>query len=626
LLSLIQRQRKYLCLDSQMEVEKYCLEVQMATVQSKVDKREPKFGSDLIVDLMKGFDIEYAALIPGSTFRGIHDSIVNYGGNHRPQVIFCCHEEISVAIAHGYAKAKGRPMVAIVHNIVGLQHASMAIYNAWCDRIPVIVLGGTGPIDTTRRRPWIDWIHTAMVQGTQIRDYVKWDDQPYSIKSVPMSFIRAYRIATTEPKAPVYICYDADLQEDPIREKIEIPDLSRFSPSAPVQANSETLRQAAQLLVDAQSPLIIAENLGRYHKTVDSLIELAELLAIPVIDKAGNRKANGFNFPNTHPLDVTGGGREYLQKADVILALDVTDLYGSLTALNRTTRVSEYVTNPSVKIIQISMNDMLFRSWAGDCQCLQAVDVPITAETSIAVPELTCLCRQMLGSDEKRKRHIEARFSPIKESHNSLRVKWLGEAQATATKKEVSMAFLALELWEVIKKEDWVLVNGDANLWARKLWDWTHPYQYLGTSGGGGVGYGMGASVGAALAHLGTEKLCVDIQDDGDLLMTPSALWTAVHHKIPLLIVMNNNQSFYNSENHQIEIAKFRERSVENAGIGTHLDHPPINFAKMAECFGVYGEGPIQRPEDLRPALQRALKVVKEKRLPALVDVILEAR
>jgi len=441
-----------------------------------------------------------------------------------------------------------------------------------------------------------------------------------------MSFIRGYRIATTEPKAPVYICYDADLQEDPIQEKIEIPDVSRFSPPAPVQANPEALRLAAQLLVEAQSPLIIAENLGRYHKTVDSLIELAELLAIPVVDKLGNRKANGFNFPNTHPLDIAGGEQEYLQKADIILSFDVTDLYGSLTTLNRTTRVSEYVTNPSVKIIQISMNEMLVRSWAGDCQCLQAVDVPITAETSVAVPELTQLCRQMLGGDGKRKRLIDARFSAIKERHNSLRTKWLGEAQSTATRKEISTAFLALELWEVIKKEDWVLVNGSANLWTRKLWDWTRPYQYLGQNGGGGVGYGMSASIGAALAHLGTGKICIDIQDDGDLLMTPSALWTAAHHKIPLLIVMYNNQSFYNSEKHQIDIAKFRERPMENAGIGTHLDNPPINFAKMAECYGVYGEGPIQRPEDLRPALQRALKVVKEKGLPALVDVISEPR
>ncbi len=593
----------------------------MAKAPKRVEKKQPEYGSDVIVDLMKAFDIEYTAFNPGATFRGIHDSIVNYGGNYRPEVIFCFHEEISVALAHGYAKARGKPMVAITHNIVGLQHASMAIFNAWCDRVPVIVLGATGPMNTTRRRPRIDWIHTALVQGTQVRDYVKWDDQPFSLDSVPESFIRGYRIATTEPTAPIYINYDADLQEDALKEAIEIPDVTRFSPPAPMQANPEALRRAAQLLVEAKAPLIIADRLGRNPKTVASLVELAELLAIPVMDKGGR-----FNFPNTHPLDITGGVRELLQKADVVLALDVMDLYGALTEVNRMTRVSEYITSPSVKIVHISMNDMLVRSWAADYQVLQAVDVPISADTSVAVPELTQLCRQMMSGDWKRKGTIEARFNAVKERHDGLRAKWLLEARARAGRKEISTAFLAYELGEVIKKEDWVLVNGNSNGWERKLWDWTEPNQYLGGSGGAGVGYGMSAAIGAALAHLGSGKLCVDIQADGDLLMTASSLWTAAHHKIPLLIVMHNNQSFYNSEEHGIQIAKFRRRPVENAGIGTHVDDPSVNFAKMAESFGVHAEGPIEGPADLRPALRRALKVVKEKKLPALVDVVAEPR
>jgi len=234
----------------------------VAKAQSRAEKKQPGYGSDVVVDLMKAFDIEYAAFNPGATFRGIHDSIVNYGGNYKPEVIFCCHEEISVALAHGYAKAKGKPMIAIVHNIVGLQHASMAIFNAWCDRVPIIVLGGTGPMDTTRRRPRIDWIHTALVQGNQVRDYVKWDDQPYNLACVPESFIRGYRIATTEPMAPIYINYDADIQEDAVTTPIEMPDISRFAPPAPMQANPEALRQAAELLVNAKSPLIIADYLG----------------------------------------------------------------------------------------------------------------------------------------------------------------------------------------------------------------------------------------------------------------------------------------------------------------------------------------------------------------------------
>ena len=593
----------------------------MAKAESRIEKKQPQFGSDVVIDLMKTFDVEYAAFNPGATFRGIHDSIVNYGGNYKPEVIFCHHEEISVAVAHGYAKAKGKPMIAIVHNMVGLQHASMAIFNAYIDRVPILVLGGTGPMNTKRRRPRIDWIHTALVQGNQVRDYVKWDDQPYSLADVPDSFIRGYRIATTEPMAPIYINYDADIQEDSITTPVDIPDISRYAPPAPMQANPEALRQAARVLVNAQSPLIIADTLGRNPKTVLALIELAQLLAIPVVDKGAR-----FNFPTNHPLDVTDGARDRLQKADVILALDVADLYGSLTTVSKQTRACEYVTSPGVKLISISMNDMLVHSWAGDYQALQAIDLPMCADTSVAVPELTRLCRELLGNDAKKEAAVEARAKELGEKHKSRRAKWLADAQAKASQKEISTAYLAYELGEVIKREDWVLVNGTSNGWARRLWDFTKPNQYLGASGGAGVGYGMSAAIGAALALKDTGKLAVDIQSDGDLLMTSSSLWTAAKHRIPLLVVMHNNQSFYNSEEHGIEVAKFRKRPVENAGIGTHVDDPAVDYAKMAQSFGVNGEGPIQRTADIRPALERGLKYVKEKKLPYLVDVISEPR
>lgn len=587
---------------------------------SRVEKKQAEYGSDVVVDMLKAFDIEYTAFNPGASFRGIHDSIVNYGGNFRPEVIFCCHEEISVALAHGYAKAKGKPMAAIAHDVVGLQHAAMGIFNAWCDRVPVIVLGGTGPMDATLRRPWIDWIHTALVQGNQVRDYVKWDDQPATLESIPESFIRGYRLAVTEPTAPVYINYDAGLQEMAMNKQIEIPDITRFAPPARLQGEPEALRQAAKLLVDAKSPLIIADFLGRNPRAVAALAELADLLAIPVIDK-GNRH----NIANTNPLDVTNVADDFLKKADVVLGLDVQDLYGSLTRVNRTTRVMDYVIPATAKIIHISLNEMLVHSWATDVQPLQPVDVPISADTSVALPELTRLCRELLRGD-KRKTAAEARYQQVKQIHDSARARWQEEGRAGSTRQDISTAYLAYELGEAIKKEDWVLANGSANGWARKLWSWTEPGQYLGRSGGAGVGYGMSAAIGVALAHKDSGKLCVDIQADGDLLMTSSALWTAAHHKIPLLIVMHNNQSFYNSEEHAIKLAEFRKRPVENAGIGTHVSDPLVDYKKMAETYGVYGEGPITKAADLGPALQRALKVVKEKKLPALVDVVSEVR
>src|SRR5258705_13940315 len=200
-----------------------------------------RYGSDLVVDLLKILGIEYVALNPGSSFRGIHDSLVNYesGRTPNPEMILCCHEEIAVAVPHGYAKATGKIMPAIVHNVVGLQHASMAIYNAWCDHTPVMVMGGTGPMNSAKRRPWIDWIHTAQLQGNLVRDFVKWDDQPHAVGDVPESLLRACRTALTSPGGPVYVCFDADVQEGAVQNVPPLPPIGRYRPAPPVPAPAE---------------------------------------------------------------------------------------------------------------------------------------------------------------------------------------------------------------------------------------------------------------------------------------------------------------------------------------------------------------------------------------------------
>jgi thiamine pyrophosphate-dependent acetolactate synthase large subunit-like protein len=304
----------------------------------------------------------------------------------------------------------------------------------------------------------------------------------------------------------------------------------------------------------------------------------------------------------------------------------VLDLYGALVKINRTTRVTEYVTKPSTQIIHITMNDMLIKSWAHDYHALQAIDVPISADTSLALPALLSLCRRMMKKTDAKKKAIQSRFGKIKAHHEKLRKRWSAQADLYSDAGKIPTAFLAREIGEVLKKEDWVLANGSARGWARRLWNWSKPYQFLGDSGGAGLGYGLSAAIGAALAYRGSDKVCVDIQADGDMLMTASALYTAAHHNIPLLVVMHNNQSYYNSEEHGVNLAKFRSRPIDKAGIGTRVDNPPVDFKKVAEGFGVYAEGPIQRAEDLRPALQKALAVVKKQKKPALVDVICTPR
>jgi thiamine pyrophosphate-dependent acetolactate synthase large subunit-like protein len=563
--------------------------------------------------------IPYAACNPGASFRGLHDSIVNYGGNRLPELIECCHEEISVAIAHGYAKATGTPMAALLHNIVGLQHASMAIFNAWCDRAPVLALGATGPMDATQRRPWIDWIHTALVQGTLVRDYVKWDDQPHALAGVPESFLRAHRIAVTDPQGPVYVCYDAGIQEDIVRAPVVLPEPQRYAPPAPPQAHPAALERAAELLVQARSPVLIADLTGRHPAAVQSMMQLAELLAMPVIDRGGR-----FNFPNTHGLDCTDSADPVLAEADVVCALDVLDLFGALGRVDKATRMYTSAVGSQTQIIHITMGDFLIRSWAADYERLPTVDLPIAADTSVALPTLIALCQDRLRSTDPAPR--ERRAAELRIRHQARRQQWRQEAQAARQQHPIAVSTAVADVWEVIKQEDWVLVNNAVGAWTRRLWDWERPGSSLGGSGGAGLGYGMGAALGGVLAHRDSGKVCINLQADGDLLFTPSALWTAAHHQLPLLVVMFNNRSYYNSEEHAIEVARVRERPVANAGIGTRLDSPPVNFAGLARAYGLYGEGPIETPDAIRPAIERALRVVKDEGTLALVDIVMQPR
>lgn len=581
--------------------------------------RRPQYGSDMMIDLLHLCGIEYAACNPGATFRGLHDSLVNYGGNRMPEMIECCHEEISVAIAHGYAKATGKPMAALIHNIVGLQHASMAIFNAWCDRVPLLAIGATGPMDTTIRRPWIDWIHTALVQGNLVRDYVKWDDQPHSLASVPESFLRAYRIALTEPQGPVYLCYDAGLQEDRLASPVPLPDPQRYAPPASPQAHPAALEQVAERLLQAQHPVIIVDLLGRHPQAISSLLALAELLAIPIIDRGGR-----FNLPNTHPCDQTDSAAEILGQADVVLALDVLDLFGALGRVDKATRLFQSAVSEHTTIIHITMGDLFVRSWAADYERLPAVDLPIAADTSVALPTLVELCRERLRPEAAER--YAARLAELRSRQQQHRQQWQHMAQRAVGQHPIAVASAVQAIWEVLRYEDWVLVNNSVGAWTRRLWEWPASGCYLGTSGGAGLGYGMGAALGGALAHRHSGKVCVNLQADGDMLFTPSALWTAAHHRLPMLVIMFNNRTYYNSEEHAIEVARVRERPVENAGIGTRLDDPPVNFAQLAQSFGLYGDGPIETVEAIRPAITRALRVVKEEGRLALVDIVMQPR
>lgn len=580
------------------------------------NKAVPEYGSDYIVDLLKALGTEYVSFNPGSTFRGIHDSLVNYGGNRLPEVIECNHEEIAVALAHGYVKAAGKPMVAIVHDLVGLQHATMAIYNAWCDRAPVIVMGGTTR-DASKRRAWIDWIHTALSPGNLVRDYVKWDDEPASIESVPDSILRAWKIALTEPTGPVYLCIDAQIQENKMTQRLALPDVGHYLPPSKAYSDPDKIEELAGWLMDAGSPVIMADHAVKSKEDMQTLVELAELLAIPVVDKGGR-----LNFPNNY-LNFSGASGDVVAQADLLLALEVSDLAGSLQKVDIQKRTSTSLIKMGARVVHIGMGDYLTRGWSSDYQKLAGLDMAISANAGAALNQLLFSCRSLLKkSGGGKQKEIEERKKFWQKRHSSLHQEWKEEALKQRQCQPVHLASLAEATREVVEKEDWVLVNGNFGGWANRLWDFTRAGQYLGQSGGAGLGYGMPASVGAALAHRGSGKLCIDLQADGDFLFCSQALWTAAHHQIPLLVIMNNNRSYLNSENHSLSMARERNRASENRWIGTTIEKPFVDFKALAGSFGVYAEGPVENLADFQPALKRAIKVIKDKGQPALIDVV----
>jgi thiamine pyrophosphate-dependent acetolactate synthase large subunit-like protein len=577
-------------------------------------KVKSKYGSDLIVDLLKNLNLDYIAFNPGVSFRGLHESLVNYGGNEKPEIICCLHENIAVSLAQGYAKVAMKPMAVAIHNLVGLLNGSQSIFIDFADQTPVLILGGGGPMAVEHRDPE-DWHHIALIQGNAVRDFVKWDDQPASIESIAGSIYRAYGLANSEPKGPVYVCLDAGLQEKAIDSDFPVPDYTEYAvPSSP-QADHTALKETAELLVNAKQPVIMADYMGRNPEAVSSLIELAEFLAAAVID-AGSR----FNFPNTHPLDVTGLKSEFLKEADVILGLDMHNFYSALTKFDLSTGKRNNLYPENTKIIHIGLNEYYLRSWSPHTGDLQRTQLAIMGETSLALPSLLAICKQKMAEQSPGDR--EKRYAIIAEKHKRFRKECRQAISKANDEKSISLPLLASELWEVVKKENWVLVNRHMKGWARRLWDWDSPHQWIGAQGGGTVGYGVAHSLGAALAHKGSGRLCIDLQPDGDFLYTPNALWTAAHHRIPLLIVMLNNRRYNTTYEIQEQLSQQRVRSTATAGIATKLDDPPIDFAALARSFGLYAEGPVASPDEIRPALERAVRYVKEHACCALVDIV----
>jgi benzoylformate decarboxylase/acetolactate synthase-1/2/3 large subunit len=571
-----------------------------------------RYGSDVIVDLLRGQGIRHVALNPGASFRGLHDSLVF--GAEAPEMILVPHEKLAVNVAHGYAKASGRPMAAILHDTVGLLHGALGVFHAALDRAPVLVLGGAGPMDTARRRPWIDWIHTSSNQGDVVRPYTKWDDQPASIEAWPEAFARARAIALTEPAGPVYLALDADLQERPLVAEVAPVDWSKAGPGAPIGPDPTALEQAADFLVAADRPVLVAAFAGRDPRAFEWIPELAELVGAAVVDTNDR-----LNAPTTHPLNLTGV--DVVGEADLVVLLDHKDISRTLLTADPPAREARGRLAADCRVVDIGFNELQVRSWIHDAGPALPIDLRVTADTSVALPLLIELVRDRVAREPNTRRDARAaRRDELARRHAERRSAWRVEADRRADERPIPPSRLATEVGRILEGRDWVLTAGTADDWATRLWDFDRPGRHPGRSLG--TATQIGISLGVALAHRGSGRLVVDLQPDGDLLFDGAAPWIAAAHGLPLLVVMVNNRAYYNDFAHQIRMAELRGHDPSRAGLGVAIDSPPPDFATLARAFDWWAEGPVEEPGALGGVLERAARVVLEEGRPALVDVV----
>jgi acetolactate synthase-1/2/3 large subunit len=573
-------------------------------------------GGDFMTDVLNSLGIEYLAINCASSYRGLHEAVINHGGN-KPEIITCVHEDIAVHLAQGYAKIEGKPIAMACHGVVGLQHATMAMYNAWCDRVPVLVMGGN-IMEADKRGPGAEWAHSAVDIGEIVREFTKWDDQPASLQHFAESAVRAYKIATTPPMGPVFLALDAELQENPIRdpEGLRIPKLA---PVIPPQGDSGAIAEAARMLVEAQNPVIICDRLARTPAGIANLVEIAETLQCGVIDNVGR-----MNFPSRHPLNQSFR-RGLIGQADIILAIEMNDLWGTVNAFSdRIMRRSRPATKPGAKIITLGVRDLYLKSNYQDFGRWQDVDLDIAGDGEASLPALTEAVKRLI--DEGRKAAYDARGKKLAGAHLAMVEQSKTDATIGWDSSPITTARMCAEVYAQIKDEDWSVVGTTIRLtWPHRLWDFKRPYQWNGVSGGGGVGYNLPASLGAALANKKHSRFTLAFGGDGDFMFNPGALWTAAHHKIPMLYIVHNNRAYHQEYMYLTAMAARHGRGVDKMDIGTTIKDPNIDYATVARGMGVYGEGPITDPKDLAPALARAIAVVKTGET-AVVDVVTDPR
>lgn len=586
-------------------------------VNLPANRPEPQYVSDLMAELLSKMDFGHVFLLPGASYRGLHDSLVNHNRNYNPQIVLATSELSAASMAHGYAKATGKPALCILHDLVGLMNGSMGLYNAYCDRAPVVFLGGSGPLDPDQRR-FIEWNHSASTQADIIKDWVKWTDEPPTGNATLKSIMRGKQIAATAPAGPVYISIDTHVQELPIDETIEDadPSLPRYQAPPPMAANEDALQQAAEMIVNAEFPVLVGGRFGMFEAVRQPLIELLDITGA-----GGLNDRAIYCWPSDHPQNLSGD-KDAIREADVIVCLDAIDINNIMGtyAIRRRSDVLEARDKPPPKVIDMSLNAIDNNSWTAFGGPTPPVDLQLVCEPQHGLDQLLAALRKTLERDDSSHARIEARKKILADRHTKLRAAQTAKARENWDASPIKVERMIHEVYQAVKDKPWTLTAANHRSFNEVVWSFPGAGAFLGSDGGGGVGYNTSAAIGAAFALREKGRFCVSIGGDGDYLMAPASIWSAVHYGIPMLHVINNNSTWGNDEVHQIEVAHNRERPKENAWIGQAMRDPIINFADVARGFGAWAEGPAETPDQLADMLSRAVTEVEKGRV-AVIDV-----
>jgi thiamine pyrophosphate-dependent acetolactate synthase large subunit-like protein len=569
-------------------------------------------GSDLMVQTVRDLGIEYAAANPGSSFEGLQESFINYGNppNRMPEWITALHEESAVTMAHGYAKAEGKPMLALLHGTIGIQHAAMSIYQAYYDRVPVLMMAGNDP----------DFIaaHTAHDMAGMVRSYTKWDAEPKTVEEALVAIQRAYNEAITPPMGPTLVVLSSDIQKEN-SPNVRVP---AYKPPQFSTLDATRAKEIAKGLLSAQNPRIAVGRL-RTPEGVKNAVELAELVGACTSTTATN---GPMSFPQRHPLCGPGADANYDYTLGLEAPASQVFIQGPTMAQVASSRDTTNIGFGGISSGGIGGGgNRGGRGGRGGTPAGTRIEADAEASLSLIIDQV----KQQMSGDQKSR--IQERAAKHARANHDAHVTAL--EQAVEAKKAgwngspISTARIYAELWPLIMNEDWCLASpsnfsGGHNT---QLWDHNKPYSYLGGQGAGGMGYGAPASVGAALAAKARNRIVVNVQTDGDLNYAPGVLWTAVHHKLPMLSVMHNNRAWHQEYMFIEYMAGVRGRRADYADIGSTLRNPFIDYTKMAAGYGMAGEGPISDPTKLSAALKRGVASAKRGE-PYMIDVITQPR